>query len=84
MATWWLWSIMRWLEGDGCLLSERRPVLSHFGPGATPSLKLPSLNAFVMWPATLSLPLNSVECCQLRSIENPEQLYGSYEFSDAL
>lgn len=57
MATWWLWSIMRWLEGDGCLLSERRPVLSHFGPGVTPSLKLPSLKAFVMWPATLSLLL---------------------------
>lgn len=57
MATWSLWSIMRWLEGDGCLLSERRPVLSHFGPGVTPSLKLPSLKAFVMWPATLSLLL---------------------------
>lgn len=70
--------------GGRCLLSKSRPVLSRFGPGASPSLKLPSLKAFVMWPATLSLPLNSVECWKFRSIEPPEQLCGSYQFSDAL
>ncbi len=72
MATWWLWSIMRWLEGDGRLLSERRPVLSHFSPGASPSLKVPSLKAFVMWPATLSLPLDSVECWKFSAVSSDQ------------
>jgi len=43
-------------------LSERRPALSHFGPGATPSIKQTLLKAFVTWPAMLSLLVHSIEC----------------------